>query len=81
MTTNSFPNSLCKRCGQPFKPWSMGADDTPCQCCPACAVRNLHDFLGLPTPPELVDRHTVRPTLSQWEYDRELRKPTPDDEP
>lgn len=71
----------CRRCGQPFKPWSMGDGKEPPKCCPSCAMRNLHDALGLPTPPELVDRHTVRPTLSQWEYDRELRKPIEDDEP
>jgi len=71
----------CRRCGRSYKPWKMGADDKPCLCCAGCAIRNLHDALGLPTPPELVDRHTVRPTLSQWEYDRELRKPIEDDEP
>jgi len=72
---------ICKRCGRSYKPWTMGADDKPAKCCPACAIRNLHDSCGLPTPPDLVDHHTVRPTLSQWEYDRELRKPIEDDEP
>lgn len=32
------------------------------------------DGLGLPTPPEMLDRHTKRPTLTDAEYRKEMLK-------
>lgn len=63
----------CKRCGTPFKPEWLDAINKMSSCCATCQVRNLHDGLGLPTPPSLLDKHTLRPTLTREEYYRKLK--------
>jgi len=35
-------------------------------------MRNLFDGLGVPTPPEFLDRYTKHPTLSEEEFRRKL---------
>lgn len=63
----------CKRCGQLFKPKRLPLKTIPWStCCDVCGLRNLFDGLGMPTPPELLDLHTLIPTLSQDEYRRKL---------
>lgn len=64
----------CARCGGPFvsRYWVLGRQYN--RFCEACGLRNLHDGLGLPTPPQLIDPHSLRPTLSQREFQAELRK-------
>ncbi len=37
-------------------------------------VRNLFDGLDMPTPPELLDRHTKHPTISEREFKIQLSK-------
>ena len=66
----------CKRCDKPGGPFKSLVRNTPdCPCCENCQARNLFDGLDLPTPPELLDKHTKHPTLSQWQYRKEMLKP------
>lgn len=66
--------ALCKRCGEPFNPKPTKLKTTPMtRCCETCSVRNIFDGLDLPTPPELLDRHSKLPTLSEAEFRRKLR--------
>jgi hypothetical protein len=46
--------------------------------CVVCQARNLFDGLDLPTPPELLDKYTKHPTLSQRQYQEELNKDSED---
>lgn len=63
----------CKRCGKLFTPERTRLRKMPfTRCCDTCKVRNLTDGLGLPTPPELLDRYTRVPTLTEEEYRRKL---------
>lgn len=69
---------LCKRCGKPFTPRRTPLKTRRwTQCCDVCGVRNLHDALGLPTPPELLDAYTKHPTLTKREYAEKLSKYDP----
>lgn len=65
----------CKRCGKVFTPKRTpfkSRDHKWTRCCELCGLRNLFDGLGMPTPPELLDVHTLIPTLLQEEYRRKL---------
>ena len=64
----------CKRCGQPFESVLLDAINQMSTCCKLCSMRNLHDGLGLPTPPELLDPHSKDPALTEEEYQRKLKK-------
>lgn len=67
----------CKRCGNPFTPRPTRLKAMlMTRCCETCCVRNLFDVLDLPTPPELLDRHTKHPTLSQVEFHKNLKDDT-----
>lgn len=69
---------ICKRCGHLFTPRRTSLKTLKwTRCCDVCGVRNLHDALDLPTPPELLDVHTKHPTLSKEEYAKELSKYEP----
>lgn len=71
------PTATCKRCGKLFVP-TLRFGKRLSTCCDNCSFRNLMDGLGMPTPPELLDKHTKVPTLSDEEYRRKL-KDTPED--
>jgi len=66
--------SKCKRCGAPivsewlyyFGRWS--------KYCGTCQYRNLHDGLGLPMPPELLDWFSLKPALSERDFQKQLRE-------
>lgn len=63
----------CKRCGKLFEPKPTKLKSIPLTtCCGNCAVRNLFDALDLPTPPELLDKYTKIPTLTEGEFYRRL---------
>ena len=64
----------CNRCGNPFKPEWVPVLKQWNRCCSVCSVRNLMDGLGLPTPPELLDAHTKKPTLTNEEYHRKMER-------
>jgi len=46
--------------------------------CEMCEYRNLHDGLGLPTPPALIDKYSLRPALTDRDYQNQLRQPDRD---
>jgi hypothetical protein len=71
--------SKCKRCGKDFEPTLLKALNKLSTHCITCMCRNLHDGLGLPTPPELLDKHTLKPTLSEEEFMRKLQEETYED--
>lgn len=60
--------ATCKRCGKQFKPRRLKLLNKMADCCEACGIRNLCDGLGLPTPPELLDRHTKLPALTRRDF-------------
>lgn len=61
--------TLCNRCGEPFEPRPTRLKKLGMtRCCEKCQFRNLMDGLGLPTPPDMIDRHTRHPALTQDEY-------------
>jgi len=62
----------CQRCQRPFMPEWNDRLGFFSRCCKTCSVRNFFDGLELPTPPELLDRHTVHPTLTDEEWRRKL---------
>ena len=64
----------CKRCGKKFTSKWCASLKMWERCCTTCQVRNLHDGLNMPTPPELIDPHTKHPTLTQGEYDRAVER-------
>lgn len=67
---------ICKRCGKRFTPKWLDCLHKFSECCNTCGVRNILDGLGMVTPPELLDRYTLKPTLSEREFQVEIRKPT-----
>ncbi len=68
--------SLCLRCGNPFTPEPTRLKTIPMtRHCQRCHTRNVLDGLGLPTPPELLDRFSRNPALSKAEYYRKLDSP------
>lgn len=64
--------TICKRCGKLFIPEPLFKSGKLPLCCDDCCVKNLTDALGFPTPPDMLDRHTLRPTLTEAEYDEEM---------
>lgn len=69
----SEETKLCLRCGAPFIPRKTSLKTLPLtRHCDTCGCRNLFDALGLPTPPELLDKHTIKPTLTESEFLRKL---------
>lgn len=62
--------TACARCQKPFIPEWCDAPAMWGRCCETCTARNLFDGLDLPTPPELLDRFTILPTLTRDEYRR-----------
>jgi DNA-directed RNA polymerase subunit RPC12/RpoP len=60
--------AACKRCGKQFQPERRKLLKTMSMCCRACEFKNFFDGLDLPTPPNLLDRHTKHPTLTQAEW-------------
>lgn len=64
--------AYCRRCSKEFIPAWLDALGRPSRFCGTCMLRNLYDGMNLPTPPDLLDRFTTRPTLSEAEYRREL---------
>ena len=62
----------CNRCGNRFDPAKnpLKLKIKEVTHCTTCMCRNLFDALNLPTPPELLDKHSKLPTLT----DREFRK-------
>lgn len=66
---------LCKRCGQSFEPVFQKVLGGYTTCCEPCSMRNVLDGLGLPTPPELLDPYTKKPTLSRAEYRAAYSRP------
>lgn len=65
---------LCKRCGEPFEPVLLEAINKMSTCCEVCTYRNLTDACGLPTPPELLDPHSMDPALTEEEYQKKLKE-------
>lgn len=65
--------AVCKRCEKEFLPKTLFGKAMSV-CCPSCMVRNLSDFLDLPTPPELLDKHTKIPTLTREEFHRKIQE-------
>jgi hypothetical protein len=64
---------LCRRCGKLFTPKPTKLKTIPMtRCCETCQYKNLFDGLDLPTPPDLLDRHTKHPTLTDAEWRRKL---------
>ena len=62
----------CLRCGNPFVPFETPMGQA--RHCRTCAARNIYDFLELPTPPLLLDKHTKIPALTNEEWDSKIRK-------
>lgn len=67
---------LCKRCGDPFEPVLFDAINRMSTCCELCSFRNLTEACGLPTPPELLDPYSKVLTLTEWDYQKKLKKHT-----
>ncbi len=65
----------CKRCGAPFPAEWCDSLHKPWSCCTTCRVRNIFDGLGMVTPPELLDKHTRRPALTQRQYQKLVDTP------
>ncbi len=66
----------CLRCGKDFDPDAIklsikGFKREP-RFCETCMFRNLTDGLDMPTPPELLDKHSKHPTLTDREYQDKL---------
>lgn len=70
-TTRQAGAPRCRRCGREFEPARL-MGRVKANCCEECLFRNLVDFLDLPTPPDLLDRFTAHPTLTEGEYRRRL---------
>ncbi len=67
--------SLCRRCGKPFRPKPTNLKITKMTThCINCQCRNLFDAFDLPTPPELLDKYTKHPTLTETEYRQKLKE-------
>ena len=62
----------CQRCGKPFEPEWRHQIGYWSRCCTVCGARNLFDGLGMTTPPALLDKFTLHPTLIEAEYRKSL---------
>ncbi len=73
--TDKAQKALCLRCGKPFipKPTKLKTIKLT-RHCETCQCRNLFDALDMPTPPELLDKYTKHPTLTEKEYYRKLKE-------
>ena len=70
----------CPRCGKPFNPRPTELKVIGLtRFCEECMCRNLMDGLGLPTPPEMLDKYSKYPTLTRREFNKKLSEPTPED--
>lgn len=65
-------HSKCSRCGQMFRLQNTGFGFLLTKCCENCLFKNLLDALNMPTPPDLLDRYTKHPTLTEAEWRRKL---------
>jgi len=71
----------CKRCGKLFDPNKGITGPNPLiepRHCSICQTRNLLDGLDMPTPPDLLDKHSRHPTLSERHFQKALSE-IPDD--
>lgn len=65
----------CKRCNVEFTPRPTRLKFRPMtDHCNTCMARNILDGLDLPTPPELLDRFTKHPALTNKEFQEMLDK-------
>jgi len=66
---------ICPRCGDPFvpKPTKLLTIKFT-RFCETCLVKNLFDLMALPTPPELLDKHTVDPCITEEIYFKKLKE-------
>lgn len=64
----------CPRCHRPFKPVWQEAIKIWSRFCEDCQIKNLFDWLELPTPPDMLDQHTKRPCLTKEEFRRKLQE-------
>lgn len=64
---------LCKRCGSEFMPEWIALFKRYAEMCETCKVRNIFDGLDMKTPPELLDRHTKHPALTDSEFKESLK--------
>ena len=67
------PN-ICKRCGRPIAAEWIYELGRWREFFEVCQCRNLHDGLGLPTPPELLDKFSLKPALSERDFKKQLRE-------
>ncbi len=65
---------VCPRCGNAFIAVWMKSLKKWSSFCGLCSCRNLHDALGFPTPPELLDPHSLNPALTKEEFQRKLKE-------
>ena len=74
----------CMRCGQLFDPEetkrALKILTREPRFCETCMVRNLTDGLDLPMPPELLDKHSKHPTLTDREYREKLNAVKPEED-
>ena len=74
----SDPIKKCVRCGRPFNAKMLPkflrkvTPDGRDRHCDTCQTRNLFDGLGMPTPPELLDKHTLKPSLTDRDFQQQL---------
>lgn len=69
----------CFRCGKPFDEqevrFAMKLKSLrEIRFCEMCMFRNLTDGLGLPTHPDMLDRYSKHPTLTEEEYRKKLKE-------
>lgn len=65
-------NTTCNRCGKEFPPKFCAPLKRFYNHCDQCRLRNLFDCLDLPTPPEMLDKFSRNPTLSERQYHKSL---------
>ena len=64
--------AVCGRCRKAFIPEWNDLMKRPTTMCETCRVRNIFDGLGMMTPPEMLDEHTLRPALTDSEFRRSI---------
>ncbi len=75
MTEPEPVTAICKRCGKPFVPKPTRIKTVPMtRHCEHCFARNLIDGMDLPTPPDLLDRYTKNPALTEAEFKAKLKE-------
>lgn len=68
------PTLICPRCNKHFIPEWIDVLAEWESFCGDCLARNLFDQMGFGTPPGLLDKYTLKPTLTEEEFQRNLRK-------